>query len=83
MSGHIRFTDSTFGFNKVNKGNRKMRTNIHLHTEDNDEMAISTSDDFLNNFWIQIGDATIFMTTEKAAELSRMIDDRLKEEAGK
>ena len=60
-----------------------MRTNIHLHTEDLDDMTISTSDEFLHNFWIQIGDATIFMTTEKAAELSRMIDDRLKEEAGK
>jgi hypothetical protein len=46
-------------------------------------MTISTSDEFLNNLWIQIGDATIFMTTEKAAELSRMIDDRLKEEADK
>jgi len=58
-----------------------MRPNIHLHTEDKDDMTISTSDEFLHNFWIQIGDATIFMTTEKAAELSRMIDDRLKEEA--
>ena len=60
-----------------------MRTNIHLHTEDKDDMTISTSDEFLHNFWIQIGDATIFMTTEKAAELSRMIDDRLKEELDK
>jgi len=57
-----------------------MRHNIHLHTEENDEMMISTSDEFLHNFWIQIGDATIFMTTEKAAELSMMIEDRLKEE---
>ena len=60
-----------------------MRTNIHLHTEDKDDMTISTSDEFLHNFWIQIGDATIFMTTEKAAELSMMIDDRLKEELDK